>query len=658
MKSKIKCFVAAVGLVAATESALAAPQPLPPIDANLPTSEASGMAASRNYPEIYWWQRDGASDSSKTEDDGIYALKMDSSGRLRNIVGSEKFTFFPVSGDKNTQWEDMVIDHEGHLWLGEIGANKCVEKQHIFKLREPDPTRPGRIAITESYSFQFPDPPEGCTTRNAEAMLWLDGNLYVIAKAKTHEGIYRVKFSSPAQGTATLTKVAEFNNVLKISVASVSSDKKRFVLAGFDKFQVFESDHPSLVGDAYLRDLASKAPKWSGAFAPGANGSARVEGGSFMPGTYDMVFVDERRQIYHVSATAYGGSPASPPSSPPPAGGPRPSPNPGNCEPNALLVNPCRPWLGAAANDYPIKSEGPERQMLAHEARIGRQMDIVHFYHPASDKHGPLGDSSTGSAEIDFAMRDGTYVFMNWKPADKWKDVDGGNVQVNRKIDQVADQLNAFAKRSSKKFFLTLNHEPENNVVDGGARGCRSENYAGGEAGTTAQYRKMWQTVRSRFDAKHVRNVVWVIDYMNYSKFDCMVDGLYPGNDHVDWIMFNGYGSDTKPSFHQNVNRFLGLIRDLSRHNPGMASKPLGIVEWGMGKTTDHSEVVNYLAQAKKALDEGDFPQLKAYMIFDGVGPDKVDYRVGYNPLKKDVKDEQRMQAYKAFANSAAFSSR
>ena len=48
------------------------------------------------------------------------------------------------------------------------------------------------------------------------------------------------------------------------------------------------------------------------------------------------------------------------------------------CTISAKLVNSCRPWLGAESGGYGVT--GFRARMLEHEARIGRQVDIVHAY--------------------------------------------------------------------------------------------------------------------------------------------------------------------------------------------------------------------------------------------------------------------------------------
>src|SRR4051812_2048065 len=85
------------------------------------------------------------------------------------------------------------------------------------------------------------------------------------------------------------------------------------------------------------------------------------------------------------------------------------------CTISAKLVNSCRPWLGAESGGY--ISGGFRAQMLEHEARIGRQLDIVHEY---------LGPNTVLTSDVvTLAKRPGTMALVNWRVANRWADADG-----------------------------------------------------------------------------------------------------------------------------------------------------------------------------------------------------------------------------------------
>jgi hypothetical protein len=310
------------------------------------------------------------------------------------------------------------------------------------------------------------------------------------------------------------------------------------------------------------------------------------------------------------------------------------------CAVSDKLVNSCRPWVGAAANNYPQAADNTKSQILFHEQRIGRQLDIVHTYHP-------VGKNSLNDTDKFFAARTNTYLFANWKPADKWKDATGANSATTAGIDQMAASVKSVGPA---KIFMTLHHEPENDV-SGGASGCSSYK---GAAGTPADYRNMWRYVRDRFNAKGVNNVVWVMDYMNYGPWDCMVDDLYPGNDLVDWVMYNGYA--TTPNWQTNVSRFQNVLKGYQSTSLNFASKPQGIVEWSisMSKYTT-AQQTDYFDQVNNAIKNGTFPSLKTYMIYDSrdKGADNGESsRVGYDAAGNYSANSQAH--YNAIVNTIA----
>lgn len=304
------------------------------------------------------------------------------------------------------------------------------------------------------------------------------------------------------------------------------------------------------------------------------------------------------------------------------------------CVVSAKLVNSCRPWLGASAGGYPDLTTTLRPQIEAHEQRIGRQVDIVHSYHPP-------GNLPFTTDELSFINRPNTYGFINWKPAAVWADAAGGNATVNHQIDVVATR---FASLAPHTIFLTLHHEPENDVS---AENCTTS-ATGAAAGSPADYRNMWRNVRQRFDARGATNVVWVMDYMNYPRWDCLVPLLYPGNDLVDWVMFNAYGGASTPNFVANTQRFYDLLTSTSDAGHDYLSKPWGIVEWNMRNATA-AQGAAYYQQAATALTNGTFPRLRAYMVFDNVGPDGNENRVAYT--SGGVFDQAKQDAYTAFAN-------
>ncbi|HET6924295.1 MAG TPA: hypothetical protein VFH39_00500, partial [Candidatus Saccharimonadales bacterium] len=236
------------------------------------------------------------------------------------------------------------------------------------------------------------------------------------------------------------------------------------------------------------------------------------------------------------------------------------------CTVSATLVNSCRPWLGAAANNYPGIT-GLANRIADHESRIGRQLDIVHDY---------LNPGAVlSSDDVTLATRANTILLVNWKPSLTWSTAGGSDSTVNTQIDNMANSIKALG---STKVMLTIFHEPENDVSTGGDPNCTSITYQG-SAGTVTDYVNMWHNVRSRFDADGVTNVVWVMNYMGYPTWNCLVPDLWPGNSYVDWIMWDPYSQSS--DFSGMVNTFYSYLTTNSDSTHDYTSKPWGLAEWG-----------------------------------------------------------------------------
>ena len=67
----------------------------------------------------------------------------------------------------------------------------------------------------------------------------------------------------------------------------------------------------------------------------------------------------------------------------------------------------------------------------------------------------------------------------------------------------------------------------------------------------------MWHNVRERFDAAGVTNVVWVMNYLGYPTSYCAAKDFWPGNDYVDWVMWDPYPKNT--SWTQRIGVVLRL---------------------------------------------------------------------------------------------------
>lgn len=306
------------------------------------------------------------------------------------------------------------------------------------------------------------------------------------------------------------------------------------------------------------------------------------------------------------------------------------------CDISEKLVNSCRAWLGARAFGYPQQPNDFGSQHAFHEERIDRRLDLVHAF--ADHRQIPLVDQKV----IRWADRVETWLVQNWKPAKIWTDATGPNGKINTRIDRVALKIQ---KLAPKQVFLILHHEPENDISSPGFRS--------GKAGSAGDYRAMWSNVRTRFERLGVDNVIWGMAYGNYPKWYPVMEELWPGDDLVDWLWFNAYGSATRPDIDVNIGEFLTKIDALGIG----AGKPKGIIEWGISGVDDNV-ALRYYEDAIRLLDGYGAipnPDLKAWMIFDSPGT-RADggLRVGFDDVGFDFPEKQAI--YNRFAQHRVFS--
>ena len=307
------------------------------------------------------------------------------------------------------------------------------------------------------------------------------------------------------------------------------------------------------------------------------------------------------------------------------------------CTLTAKLVNPCQPLLGAYGHGYPQVAPDLRSQVDFHERRVGRQGDIVRGnYH--------VGPQYLTLAEKHYATRPLTTLLIDWKPVARWEDADGANQAVNAVIDAMAVSIKTVAPH---KIMLVVAHEPENDVSSG--TGCPTKSPTG--AGSPADYRAMWSNVRRRFAARGVTNVVWVMNYMGYKRWDCLVAALWPGNGLVDWVMMDAYGTRAQLLVDDSVGRFYRLLQRTSDARHNYASKPWGLGEFAIHGVTQ-AQAYAYWDSVRRAVHNATYPKLRAYVPFDSEGG-QGDNRVAYGV--NGAVDPLEQAHYFAFARDPAF---
>ncbi|MGA5301775.1 glycoside hydrolase family 26 protein [Nucisporomicrobium flavum] len=300
-----------------------------------------------------------------------------------------------------------------------------------------------------------------------------------------------------------------------------------------------------------------------------------------------------------------------------------PAAAPTGCVTDARLVPSCGVLWGAAAGGF--TSAPRDAALKDWEKLSGRTASIFHTYHKGDE---PFPTKSEMAMARDTARP--RVLLMNWKIAygSSWAKVARG--EQDARIDRFAARVKA---TFPEKFFLVLNHEPENDVVARAGSGWEAKDFA-------AMYRHTIERLR----AKGVTNAINVMAYMGNEKWMAQSwwKDLYPGDDVVDWMGLDSYVSAEKGYYHY------GMFADLLDRKPanGMnfydwattkhPAKPLMVAEWGVyhrvGKVTDKT------AGFKSVLPElAKRPNIKAIVYFDTSHDDQGDRDISIDSTRANL---------------------
>jgi hypothetical protein len=179
-----------------------------------PICESSGIVESRKHPGVYWTHNDSGNPPV------LYAVRRD--GSLVN-----EFPVRCVAID----WEDIAIDDEGHLYLGDIGNNGNLRPAiGVMMLDEPDPVvapdpkKP--LQPVKQWPLSFAD---GKRMDSESLFVWKESG-YVIKKAIDGSPTTLWKFSLVKDGPQTLELVATLPLRTAVCGADLSRDGTRLVL--------------------------------------------------------------------------------------------------------------------------------------------------------------------------------------------------------------------------------------------------------------------------------------------------------------------------------------------------------------------------------------------------------------------------------------------
>ncbi|HMB04710.1 MAG TPA: hypothetical protein VKP69_13330 [Isosphaeraceae bacterium] len=257
--------------------AQAPPSPLEPVGRldHPAIREASGIVASRRHPGIFWVHNDSGNPPL------LFAVKRDGSLVREYAVTAA-----------NLDWEDIAIDDEGHLYLGDIGNNDgWLPIRAIYRLDEPDPSRraEGPLPVTRASYYRFP---RGGRF-DAEGLFIDRGRAVVVAK--TFDDREAGLFAVPLDPAPPLIRPAlpeplgtlpEFTE--PATGASLSADGRRLAVCSTVAARVYEKDGRG---------------GWSLRAAVRYRGATDIEAIGW--DGRDLVLAGEGRNVYRISEAAW-----------------------------------------------------------------------------------------------------------------------------------------------------------------------------------------------------------------------------------------------------------------------------------------------------------------------------------------------------------------
>jgi len=184
--------------------------------------ESSGIVSSRKQAGTYWTMNDSGNPPR------LYAV--DATGRSLGVL--------TIAGARNVDWEDIAIDEDGKLYVGDFGNNSRRRRVlTIYVIPEPDPRKAARAAVEAKVRFRYPD---GHGPFDCEAMFVRKGRAYLITKQPLSARLYRVRLDGPANEIVEAEYLGLSPHEASVTGADLSADGRRIAVISYVGFSVYE----------------------------------------------------------------------------------------------------------------------------------------------------------------------------------------------------------------------------------------------------------------------------------------------------------------------------------------------------------------------------------------------------------------------------------
>ncbi|MCX8157023.1 MAG: hypothetical protein N3J91_11350 [Verrucomicrobiae bacterium] len=183
--------------------------------------ECSGVAPVRGRTNLFWMHSDGHRPV-------LYLVGRDGRDGRQYVIENVAVV----------DWEDIASDHQGHLYLGDIGNNEAQRNElAVHQIPEPDLSRPEHpLQVTRTWRLRFPAAPFDC-----ESLFIYDGYGYVISKVFDDAPAELYRFPLKAVGQPlVLEKVGALAITSPVTGADISPDGRWLGVAAKNGVYVFE----------------------------------------------------------------------------------------------------------------------------------------------------------------------------------------------------------------------------------------------------------------------------------------------------------------------------------------------------------------------------------------------------------------------------------
>lgn len=196
---------------------------------NKDIAESSGLAASRKHPGVYWTHNDSGN--------GPFIFAIQEDGHF--------LAEFPIANARNTDWEAIAADDQGHLYIADIGNNDLKrDRALVYRVDEPDPAAVGLkgkgapVRVGQVIRLSYPGKPF-----DAESLFLQGGKGYVISKLLNgkNAGLYRFDLAGGSDATA-LEHVCDLPIRSPVTDAALSDDGKRLAVMTVTGPNLFQID--------------------------------------------------------------------------------------------------------------------------------------------------------------------------------------------------------------------------------------------------------------------------------------------------------------------------------------------------------------------------------------------------------------------------------